>query len=106
MSRSIQLEREVSLNASPSLKLCWKFSDLKPPAHKLHWETDKQTTRTFKSRIEDRLVAWAVEEYVTIFRLKAGWVTGSGHGPQWGTWAFMMGRKTAKTTSKAFIVLI
>lgn len=37
--------------------------------------------------------------------MKEGWTAGSGHGPQWGTWALMIGRINKSTRSKGnFIV--
>lgn len=32
--------------------------------------------------------------------MKDGWTAGSGHGPQWGTWALMSGRMNKSTGSK------
>lgn len=40
------------------------------------------------------------KEACTCLRLKVGSTAGSGHGPQWGTWALMSGRMNAKTSTK------
>lgn len=32
--------------------------------------------------------------------MKDGWTDGSGHGPQWGTWALMSGRMNKSIRSK------
>lgn len=41
----------------------------------------------------------------TCLRLKPGWTSGSGHGPQWGTWAPMSGRRNEKA-SRADIFIV
>lgn len=101
-SGSVQHESEVGLDASPFLKLSWKFGDLEPPPHEL------QETQAKQEKCDEKCDEQWYERRrcLTFFRLKAGWVVGSGHGPQWGTWASVRGSTRAKRPTKnAFMFL-